>query len=29
MALHHRAHDDADATIDITPLDARGGAPQM
>jgi hypothetical protein len=28
MALHHRAHDDADATIDINPLYARGGAPQ-
>src|ERR1700689_3021187 len=25
MALHHRAHDDADATIDINPLYARPG----
>jgi glutamate decarboxylase len=28
MALHHRAHDDADATIDINPLYARPGETQ-
>jgi glutamate decarboxylase len=28
MALHHRAHDDADATIDINPLYARPGEVQ-
>ncbi len=28
MALHHRAHDDADATVDINPLHARQGEVQ-
>jgi glutamate decarboxylase len=28
MALHHRAHDDADATIDINPIYARSGEVQ-
>jgi glutamate/tyrosine decarboxylase-like PLP-dependent enzyme len=28
MALHHREHDDADATIDINPLYARPGEAQ-